>query len=76
MIARAPADLALLSRIVRTIASVPCESAEYEGRDCPTMMADIERVALNGRGKEAAESWAVRSGCWPCRIRRELGGGR
>jgi hypothetical protein len=63
-------DRALLSRIVRMVAEAPCEghraTAMPAGVDCPERW-----VAAAHNERLPAAEW-----CWPCRVRRELGGGR
>lgn len=66
LIAHAPADLALLVRIVRSVADAPC--------DCPELFVCVEldaeplyrkACALDGERHRAMVGW-------PCRVRREL----
>ena len=57
LIAHAPADLALLAAIVRSVAEAECSQFNEEwGRPC----IEIPLV----RNRDIA--------CWPCRVRREL----
>jgi hypothetical protein len=65
LIAHAPADIALLSRIVRMVADGKCPHS----CDCG---CDGELFDWRACAKPDSDDFL----CWPCRVRRELGGGR
>lgn len=60
----APADLALLARLVRMVAEAGCETLEDRGYSCQEATASAT----------IAEPWTL--WCWPCRVRRESEAGR